>query len=192
MANRNAGVSAGPASVGSGFPIPTKMKRDTAETTVDMMYPARGLHQRAKRLSVYSVSNGVPSNSAKTSPAVIDSRTLDVRTKSAHRRPRIGIRISGSRRRDHLDRDCISETNVGGVWLYKYPKTHSILAFSVGTEKKGNLVVLGDVVASLSSYAELRAIPGPPRWLFSSGSLGMRSLVMLKSGLSGGYPPGLP
>src|SRR5256885_4450722 len=91
MANRNAGVSAGPASVGSGFPIPTKMKRDTAETTVDMMYPARGLHQRVNRLSVYSVSNGVPNNSAKTSPAVIDSRTLDARTKSAHRRPRIGI-----------------------------------------------------------------------------------------------------
>jgi len=163
MANRNAVVSAGPASVGSGFPIPTKMKRDTAETTVDMMYPARGLHQRINRLRVYSVSNGVPSNSAKTSPAVIDSRTLDARTKSAHRRPRTGIRSSGSRRRDHLDRDCISETKIGGVWLYKYPKRPSILAFIVGTEKKGNLVVPG----SLSSYAELGAIPGPPGWLFS-------------------------
>ncbi len=117
MANRNAWVSAGPASVGSGFPIPTKMKRDTAETTVDMMYPARGLHQRVKRLSVYSVSNGVPSNSAKTSPAIIDSRTLDARITSAHRRPRIGISTSGCRRRDHLDRGCISETSGAGVWL---------------------------------------------------------------------------
>src|SRR2546428_7334574 len=182
MANRNAVVSAGPASVGSGFPIPTKMKRDTAETTVDMMYPARGLHQRVNRLRVYSVSNGVPSNSAKTSPAVIDSRTLDARTKSADRRPRIGIRISGSRRRDPLDRDCISETKVGGVWLYKYPKRPSILAFIVGTEKKGNLVVPG----SLSSYAELgrslghedgsfpEALWGCVRWLLACEELSER------------------
>ena len=139
MANRNACVSAGPASVGSGFPTPTKMNRDTAETTVDIMYPTGGLRQRAKRLSEYSVSNGVPSNSAKKSPAAIDNRTLDARTKSAHRRPRTGISTSGSRRRDHLDRDCISETWATGVWLYKYPKTPSILPFSAVRENKGNL-----------------------------------------------------
>ena len=139
MANRNACVSAGPASVGSGFPTPTKMNRDTAETTVDIMYPTRGLRQRAKRLSEYSVSNGVPSNSAKTSPAAIDNRTLDARTKSAHRRPRTGISTSGSRRRDHLDLNCISETWATGLWLYKYPKTPSVLAFSAVRENKGNL-----------------------------------------------------
>ena len=120
MANRNACVSAGPASVGSGFPTPTKMNRDTAETTVDIMYPTGGLRQRAKRLSEYSVSNGVPSNSAKKSPAAIDNRTLDARTKSAHRRPRTGISTSGSRRRDHLDRDCIPKA---GPLVFGYINT---------------------------------------------------------------------